>query len=178
VFKKVKIDYNFDKVLSSDYSSDSEFLLPYCQKHIPEFYNTVESEIYFSSKNSTFHQIIWNKEQLDYEDIGKQLEMKVVDIRSTRQNPGNCVPYHRDIMGRIKRAYPNISTHKIIRANIFLEDYKLGHFLQVTVDNKHYTVPPWSCNEGYIWDDSIYHLSCNAGLAPKYTLQVTGLLID
>ena len=32
----------------------------------------------------------------------------------------------------------------------------------------------WSAGDGFIWDSDHLHLSANAGLTPKYTLQVSG----
>ena len=34
----------------------------------------------------------------------------------------------------------------------------------------------WKAGDIYIWKYGMYHLSCNAGLKPKYTMQVTGIV--
>ena len=103
--------------------------------------------------------------------------MEVVSISSILQEPGNVIPYHRDMFHKINERFPERSEPRV-RANVFLQEGKLGHVLQFTVDQQHRTVTNWTANTGYMFDSEILHLSCNAGIEPKYTLQVSGLLLD
>jgi hypothetical protein len=86
------------------------------------------------------------------------------------------VPYHRDTFFQISQRYPDRKELKV-RANIYLEDYKLGHFIQYVDDNYIHTSVNWKAGDGYIWDSNILHLSSNAGMQDKYTLQVSGFLL-
>ena len=48
----------------------------------------------------------------------------------------------------------------------------MGHFIQY--DNEVST--KWKAGEGFMWDSEVLHLGANAGMEPKYTLQVSGFL--
>lgn len=102
--------------------------------------------------------------------------MEIVSISSIMQPPGNVIPYHRDMFYKISQRYPD-RTEKKVRANIFLEDGKLGHILQFTLNNEHSTITNWTANTGFLFDSDILHLSCNAGMEPKYTLQISGFYL-
>ena len=178
MFKKVLLDYDFLDVLTADYSSHSGTCIAHQEKEIPEVYGPIGGHPKsYCIENTTIHQLWWDNTQLDFDDIGEQLGIEVISVSSIKQDPGNSIPYHRDMFYKIRTVHPD-RTDTIVRANIFLEDYKLGHFLQATVDNEHITVPNWKANEGYMFDSSVLHLSSNAGLEPKYTLQVSGFLLD
>ena len=74
---------------------------------------------------------------------------------------------------KIKEQYPDVKS-EMVRANIFLEDWKSGHYLEF--DEKPYT--HWKANEGFVINQDVIHLSANAGLEDKYTLQVSGFYND
>lgn len=178
MLNKIYLDYDFSFILDNDHNSHSGTCIAHQAKEIPEIYKNIGGHPdSFCLENTTIHQLWWNKTDLDYSAIGNQLGMEVISVSSIRQDPGNSIPYHKDMFYKIRTAYPE-RTDTIVRANIFLEDYKLGHFFQVTLDNEHVTVPNWRKNEGYMFDQTIYHLSSNAGLEPKYTLQISGFLRD
>ena len=61
-----------------------------------------------------------------------------------------------------------------VRALIFIEDWKLGQFLQCNDDI--YT--HWKCGDGLIVDREQYHLSANAGVEDKHTVQISGFMND
>ena len=44
-------------------------------------------------------------------------------------------------------------------------------------DNIWKTSDNWSAGEGYIWDSKPLHLSANAGMKDKFTLQISGFLL-
>ena len=44
-------------------------------------------------------------------------------------------------------------------------------------DKNWQTSTHWKAGEGFIWDSEHLHLSANAGLHPKFTLQVSGFLV-
>ena len=61
-----------------------------------------------------------------------------------------------------------------VRANYFLEDWKLGHFIQF--NDKVFT--HWKELTGFIFNQDIPHLSANCGMQDKFTLQLSGFLDD
>ena len=36
----------------------------------------------------------------------------------------------------------------------------------------------WKAGEGFLWASNVLHLSANAGMKDKFTLQVSGFLVD
>lgn len=50
-----------------------------------------------------------------------------------------------------------------------------GSCLSYQDENKEWqTSTHWRAGDGFIWDSNHLHLSANAGLTPKYTLQLSG----
>jgi hypothetical protein len=92
------------------------------------------------------------------------------------QPPGCTVPLHRDTFYQISKRFPNRTELKV-RANIYLEDYKIGQFIQYQENNGYTTSVNWQAGDGFIWDSNVLHLSTNAGMEVKYTLQVSGFLV-
>jgi hypothetical protein len=64
------------------------------------------------------------------------------------------------------------------RANIYLENYKMGQFIQYELDGKFETSTNWKAGDGFLWDSNILHVSSNAGFQDKYTLQVSGFALS
>jgi hypothetical protein len=126
-------------------------------------------------ENTVIHQIWWNDTQLNFQSIGDQLGMEVVTISSILQPPGSTIPLHRDTFYQISTRYPDRTDIKV-RANIFLEDYKVGHLIQYLDGNEIVSVTDWKAGQGFLWDSSILHLGANNGMQNKYTLQVSGFL--
>lgn len=151
-------------------------------KHIEEwsvipYYNKIESKKLpesYSEANTKINQIFWNKDVIDFDKLGSMLGIKVFTVATIKQKPGNVLPWHSDNFYKIIEEYPTIDKEKIVRANIFIEDWKIGHILQIEKN----VVSNWKKGQGYIWSSGIYHLSGNLGFDNKYTLQVSGLLRD
>ena len=122
-------------------------------------------------ENTTIHQLWWSQDTVDYEIFGNQLGMEVITVSSILQPPGNIIPLHRDTFFQISKKFPN-DTRKKVRANIYLEDWKTGQFLQY----QDKVMTHWKANEGLLWDNTVEHLGVNAGMEKKYTLQVSGFL--
>jgi hypothetical protein len=177
LFKKVHLDYDFSHILSADYQQHTGSCIQHQRRELADIHQKVGSlpETYVLA-NTTIHQLWWNRDQLDYDDLGKQLDMEVVSISSIMQPPGNCIPYHRDMFNKIKLEHPDRTDLKV-RANIFLEDGDLGHLMQFTLNDVHETFSNWKINTGYLFDSDILHLSANAGMKPKYTLQISGFYL-
>tara|TARA_B100001057_G_scaffold390981_1_gene399102 strand:- start:1772 stop:2461 length:690 start_codon:yes stop_codon:yes gene_type:complete len=113
----------------------------------------------------------FDKGGFDKEFFEEQLGMDIVEVSSSRQMPGQFLTLHSDLFHGIIKRHPEWEG-SLYRANIFMEDRKPGHFLEV--DYK--AVPDWKAGDGFIWDSTITHQSCNGGNEPKFTLQITGLL--
>lgn len=176
VFRQIHLDYDLDLFLRADYSQHTGS----CIKHqvheltdIHQRFGTFPES--YCLANTMIHQLWWDNQQVDYAVLGRQLGMEVVSVSTIKQPPGCVVPYHRDTFFKIKEQYPG-RADTMVRANIYLEDYKLGHFIQYTLDDQHHTSCDWRAGDGFLWDSNVLHLSANAGMQDKYTLQVSGFL--
>lgn len=168
--KKVKFDYDVSKFVDCEYPDASS-----CVKHQVHELTDIHDKYggfpkTYKLENTTIHQRWWNKDELDFDQIGSLLNMHVVTISSIKQPPGQVVPWHRDTFFLLKKEFPD--RPQPVRALIMLEDWKVGHFVQH--DDAVFT--HWKAGDGYIWDEDILHLGANAGMQDKYTLQVSGFV--
>ena len=174
ILKTVKLDYDFNVFLNADYSVHEGS----CIKHqVHELKDLHESYGGFPEsyryENTKIQQLWWTKEQVDYDNIGKQLSMEIVTVSSILQPPGCIIPLHRDMFYAINQKYPDRKETKV-RANIYLEHWKMGHFIQYSDKVSTH----WKQGQGFLWDSEVLHLGANAGFESKYTLQISGFYID
>ena len=128
--KNISLNYNFNIFINADYSVHCGS----CIKH--QVYELIDIHEQFGGfpksyclENTMIHQLWWSADQIDYQDLGQQLGIEVITVSSILQPPGCVVPYHRDTFFQISQRYPDRKEPKV-RANVYLEDYKLGHFIQ------------------------------------------------
>lgn len=88
-----------------------------------------------------------------------------------RQDPGQILPWHQDHFYMLKRLHPH-DTRPIWRFLMFLEDWKIGHLLQVNDSLLHH----WRQGDVIVWKPGVYHLAANIGLEKKWTCNITGFL--
>jgi hypothetical protein len=167
-----RLKYDFSTFLDAEYDANEGS----CIKHqvheltdIHDQYGGFPKSYCF--ENTRISQLWWTSDQIDYAALGQQLGIEVVTVSSIRQHPGCVVPWHRDTFYQIRQRFPD-RTETRVRANIYLEDWQMGHFIQYnnTVDTH------WQQGQGWIWDDAELHLGANAGMTDKYTLQISGFL--
>lgn len=177
MLKKIHINYDFKIFLEADYSKYSGS----CIKHqvyeltdIHEQYGGFPTS--YVLENTKIHQLWWDESQINYKELGEKLGIEVVTVSSILQPPGCTVPLHRDTFYQISKRHPERKDLKV-RANIYLEDYKIGQFIQYQENNGYTTSTDWQVGDGFIWDSEVLHLSTNAGMESKYTLQVSGFLL-
>lgn len=173
----VKLDYDFSCFLNADYQQHTGSCISHQVHELTDVHEKFGGfPATYCMENTIIHQLWWNKDQVDFDEIGRQLGIEVVTISSILQPPGCVVPYHRDTFYQISQRYPD-RTERKVRANIYLEDCKLGHMIQYVRDEKINTSVDWKAGEGFMWDSNILHLSVNAGMQDKYTLQISGFLL-
>ena len=176
MIRSVQVQLDWEFFLSANYDQH----MGSCIKH--QVYELTDIHDQFGGfpntyclENTKIHQLWWTSDQVDFADLGQQLGMDVITVSSIKQPPGCVIPYHRDTFYQIKKQYPD-RTDLPVRANIYLEDYRLGHLIQYTQDDALQTDVNWKRGQGWLWDSSILHLGANAGMQHKYTLQVSGFL--
>ena len=167
--KPVFLDFDFSAILAGDYNSSvssCHTLAIYKEQgSLPDSY---------CFENTKVHMIWWDNTQIDYDDIGRQLSMEVITISSIMQDPGCVIPYHADNFSN--PLWDQTRIDQLVRVVICLEDYKIGHIIQYIEDGKCRTRDNWVAGDGFMWDSQVPHLTVNAGMQPKYTLQITGFM--
>ena len=174
MIKYIHLDYDFKKILNAEYTLHSGsciFHQMHEAKDIHEQYGGFPNT--YTKHNTIIHQLWWDDGPVNFAKLGKLLEMDVVTVSSIMQEPGNIIPVHRDMFFKINNEYPDDKRTRV-RANIFMEDWKFGHILNYLDENKWRNENDWKAGDGIIWDGDVQHLSVNAGLEDKYTLQVSG----
>jgi len=170
--KKIHLDINYEHFLSIELPEGST-----CIAHqvveLKDIHNKVPGGFpkSFCLENTTIHQRWWTKEDCDYDELGEKLGIEPITVSTIMQPPGNVIPLHRDTFFKIKSQYPE-NTRTVVRCNVYLEDWKAGHFLQY--DDKVDT--HWKQGSGHMWDSEVLHIGANAGMEDKYTLQISGFL--
>lgn len=168
------LNYDFSTFLTADYRVHSGSCISHMAQELTEVYEPFGGiPSTYQQNNTLIHQLWWTADQIDYAELEKQLNIEVITVSSILQEPGCTIPYHRDTFFQINKRYPGHPGLKV-RANIHLEDYKLGHLIQYTNEGVLHTNVDWKAGDGFIWDSEILHLGANAGLENKYTLQVSG----
>ena len=125
MFREVhSIDYDFSQILAKDHSTHSDTCIYNQQRELADVYQAFGipgMPKTYCEENTTLHQLWWTRDQLDFDSLGQQLGIDIVTVSSIRQDPGNTIPYHRDMFYKISQQYPERNETKV-RANIFLED--------------------------------------------------------
>ena len=172
MIKKVNLDYDFDIFLKNDYLQHEGSCIVHQVDELKDIHNRFGGmPKTYEYVNTKIHQLWFERDVVDYNNIGNQLGMEVVTLSGIMQPPGCVIPLHRDTFYQISKKFPDRKDLKV-RANVYLENWKTGHFVQYdqTVSTH------WKQGEGFMWDSSIEHLGANAGMEPKYTLQISGFL--
>lgn len=177
MIKNNHIDFDFSIFLNADYTQHSGSCIKHQIHELTDIHNQYGGmPDTYTIKNTLIHQLWWDNTQVDFETLGKLLGMEVVTISSIKQPPGNIIPWHRDTFFQIKQRFPDRKS-KPVRANIYLEDYKMGHFLQYEINGDLFNSTHWVKGDYWMWDDQHLHLGANCGFENKYTLQVSGYLL-
>lgn len=176
MIKPINIDYNLDMFVNADYTVHSGSCISHQVHELTDIHEQFGGfPDSYDLGNTLIRQLWWTREQVDFEELGTQLGMEVITVSSILQPPGNVIPVHRDTFFQIKKVFPN-DTRLKVRANMYLEDWHVGEYIQYQKDKEWHNSTHWKAGEGWLWDSSHLHLSANAGMCNKYTLQISGFL--
>ncbi len=178
MLKKIKFDYDLTYFLPprQDYSVHKGTCLAHQLDELTDIHEEYGLGHSYDENNTVIQQLWYTDEQVDFKSIGDQLGMEVITISSILQPPGNVIALHRDTFFQINKKFPKDKRLKV-RANIYLEDWKVGHMLQYQdIHNlNHWTTSDnWKAGDGFMWSSKPLHLSANAGMKDKFTLQISG----
>lgn len=182
MFVKRHLSYDLAMFVAADYSQHTGSCIKHQVHELTDIHDKFGGfPASYVMENTMIHQLWWDRNAVDYDAIGKQLGIEVKTVSSIKQPPGCVIPWHRDTFFQIKQNHYNLHNRNmtIVRANIFLEDYRMGHFIQYQElgQEKFVSVTDWKAGDALIWDDQVEHLGANCGFEPKYTLQVSGFLL-
>jgi len=105
------------------------------------------------------------------QDIIQQLPLDHAVATVTRQRCGQVLPWHQDRFYMLRKRHPD-DTRPVWRFLLFLEDWKIGHFLQAGDSVIHH----WQRGDCIVWQPDTWHLSGNIGCETKWTCNITGFL--
>ena len=106
--------------------------------------------------------------QLDFSHL---LPWKNIGWNFYKFEPGKWLRPHKDHFIFYKKFNRLQTDEKIMRCNIFLQDWKPGHVFGV--EDK--VITHWKKNDYFMWDSTVEHWAGNFGTEDRYTLQLTGL---
>lgn len=180
MLKKVKLDYDLSVFLPpvADYTVHKGTCLSHQVYELTDIHKEYGLGETYTADNTVIQQLWYDESMVDFNELGQQLGIEVVTVSSILQPPGNTIALHRDTFYQINRKYPDDKRQKV-RANIYLEDWKVGHMIQyqdINDLNRWKTSDNWLAGEGFIWNSKVLHLSANAGMKDKFTLQISGFL--
>ena len=165
MLKEAYLDYDLQQFIDADYSVHSGSCIAHQVHELQDIHEKFGGfPDSYDMGNTLIRQLWWTSEQIDFDELGKKLGIEVVTVSSILQPPGNSIPVHRDTFFQIKKAFPN-DTRLKVRANMYLEDWHVGEFLQYQdADKKWQNSTHWKAGEGCVWDSNLLHLSDNAGM--------------
>ena len=180
MYKKVSLKYDFNSIIEYMNTSskeipmygDKSWTLGIDKEKISDDLARYNNAPYMTAKNTSGEVTEYNNSflaQLDFEDIGKQLGMKVVSIWTLVQRPGQILPLHTDKHAETRALLPD-HPGTICRAVIHLEDWHPGQFIDYNGDVE----TQWTQGDGHMVGEEVPHASANCGDHPKYTMQVNG----
>ena len=108
--------------------------------------------------------------RVDWIESFAKRKFKLYTISLLKQEPNMLIPKHTDTYYTFKKRF-NVN-NKVHRANIFLQDWKPGHYFEV--NDRPYV--KWKAGQYIMLDQTKPHRSGNIGTVNKYTAQVTGVL--
>ena len=180
MLKAIKLNYDWNYFLPpmQDYFIHKGTCLAHQLHELTDIHQEYGLGETLTKDNTIIQQLWYTDKQVDFKELGKQTGMEVITISSILQPPGNTIALHRDTFYKINKKFPDDKRLKV-RANIYLENWKVGHMLQYKSeeDNIWKTSDNWKAGDGYIWDSKPLHLSANAGMKNKFTLQISGFLL-
>jgi hypothetical protein len=110
----------------------------------------------------------WNNR---FVDIYREKGWKDIGTSYYRMGTGTILPTHGDLYVKYIDLFKlQGQQHRIHRAIVFLEDWKSGHYFE----GNGVPVTEWQAGDVVEWTYDTTHLAANMGIAPRYTLQITG----
>ena len=115
-----------------------------------------------SAQPSFNHRFIQMFERYGWKDIGTSYY---------RMSPGTILPTHSDLYIKYVNLFDLQGKEDTIRrAIVFLENWQSGHYFEAMGN----PMVAWTQGTCVEWTYDTPHMAANIGIAPRYTLQITG----
>ena len=124
----------------------------------------------YQRDNTQYYEINKNLPQWCY-DVADACGLDNCYVALQKQSPGSVLPWHIDSYRSYMANMETNSAVNVRRYIVFGEAWHWGHFLQVGNN----VITQWKKGDVISWDFQVPHLSCCAGILPKYTLKLTGI---
>ena len=142
MIETIKLDYDLAVFLEADYEQHHGSCISYQIREQKDQHAKVGGfPKSYSEENTKIQQLWFDDGDIDYAELGKQLNMDVKTVSTILQRPGNTVTLHRDTFFKFKSLYPD-DTRPKVRANIYLQDWEPGHLIHYQDHNKE-----WQCSD-------------------------------
>ena len=136
MIETIKLDYDLAVFLEADYEQHHGSCISYQIREQKDQHAKVGGfPKSYSEENTKIQQLWFDDGDIDYAELGKQLNMDVKTVSTILQPPGNTVTLHRDTFFKFKSLYPD-DTRPKVRANIYLQDWEPGHLIHYQDHNK------------------------------------------
>jgi len=167
-FRNMAEEHQVKNYIPRPFYPDSDMRQAVCMMHLGYCKeNATERNIGLNSiDNQTLKNMVGTG---NFKKLG--LDPETCLVRMLEYNPGNGIPLHTDSFNAFKSKYGE-DGRRITRYFVAVSPWDWGHMLQVH-DN---IIANWKVGDAYEIPEGIYHLSNNFGIAPKYTLTVTGFV--
>lgn len=106
------------------------------------------------------------------EKVAEDLGMAKTGFVLYRMDTMDIMPVHTDHFETYMRVF-GVEHEDIVRALIFLEDWKSGHYFEANGR----AFVNWRAGDYVMWTPDIPHAASNIGIEDRYTLQITGVLV-
>ena len=110
-----------------------------------------------------------------FKEIAELTGLSGHTIAILKQPAGATNPWHYDTHYAVGQKN-NLTEDEISKTTkrylIMLEDWHWGHFVQIGNN----VLSQWKAGDIFTWPFGMWHTSANAGIVPKLTMQVTGIV--
>lgn len=125
----------------------------------------------FNHESYTGSMYSYPNEMPEYaHSVAAQLGITLCGFTFYQMKHMDIMPPHTDHFQTYMKKFP-VERDKIVRAVVFLEDAKVGHYFEI--GGKVYD--DYEAGDFFVWDHTEEHAAGNFGLENRYTLQITGM---
>jgi hypothetical protein len=107
------------------------------------------------------------------DDVAKKIGLTNCGFVFYKMSSSVIMPTHVDHYNRYCKVF-NLERHQVWRAIVFLEDWKSGHYFEIEQN----AIVHYNAGDYVLWSNNSEHAASNIGLEDRYTLQITGQLIN